>query len=197
MGLNLSTGGDFSPFLKYNAKAGRFFVRADDGSDIEIRDPRMAMDFDTIKTGWILFSQSGPPSFVWDENSVRGACPGKGWKDGFELLVFSTSKHPKLTGVVGTRSWTSNAGATKAGLMSAYRQYEDGKDDHPGCVPIFICNGTELIPGMNGDSFEPVFELESWVEREQITEFPPLTNGTEQSEEDNSASNDLDDEIPF
>jgi hypothetical protein len=55
MPLNLTTSeGEFTPYIKYNAKAGRFYVRPDGGTeDVEISNPVLAFDMANIKTGWI------------------------------------------------------------------------------------------------------------------------------------------------
>ena len=64
MSLNLSTGGDFSPFLKYNAKAGRWFVRGENGTDVEIEHPRFAIDLENIRQGWLDSVSAGIAALV-------------------------------------------------------------------------------------------------------------------------------------
>ena len=130
--LNLSTGGEFSPFLKYNAKAGRWFVRGDNGTDVEIPNPRFAIDLENIRVGWIFFPQASPPQFVWDLNGIRAPKPEGAYKDGFKVFIMGTDIQPALANQnLGVREWTSNAYAAKAGLMDLHRQYQDSFVQNP------------------------------------------------------------------
>ena len=171
--LNLSTGGDFSPFLKYNAKAGRWFVRGDNGTDVEIEHPRFAIDLENIRVGWILFPQASPPSFVWDFEGIRAPKPEGAYKDGFKVFIMGTEPQPGLGSCsLGVREWTSNAYAVKAGMMDLYRQYQENAEQNSGKVPVVRCVNVKVIKGEYGDSFEPVFVIETWVDRSRV---PQLT----------------------
>ena len=173
MSLNLSTGGDFSPFLKYNAKAGRWFVRGENGTDVEIEHPRFAIDLANIRQGWILFPQASPPSFVWDVQDVRAPRPEGGYKDGFKGFIMGTHPQPGLANQnLGVREWTSNAYAVKTGMMDLYRQYQENAKQNPDKVPVVRCVSVKSIKGEYGDSFEPVFVIETWVDRDRV---PQLT----------------------
>ena len=177
MTLNLSTGGEFSPFLKYNAKAGRWFVRGDNATDIEIPNPRFAIDLQNIRVGWVLFPQASPPSFLWDIQGVRAPKPAGDYKDGFKVFIMGTDAQPGLGGKsLGVREWTSNAYAAKAGMMDLHRQYQEGMAQNPDKVPVCRCVSVKVIKGEYGDSFEPVFVIETWVER---TRLPQLTAAVE------------------
>lgn len=173
MTLNLSTGGDFTPFIKYNAKAGRWFVRNEAGNDVEVPNPRFAIDMENIKTGWIHFSQTGAPEFVWDVNGERQARPGNQYKDGFEVDLYGADKVETIGTNVGWRQWTSNAGAAKTAMLKIYTEWENAKQ--PGKLPIFQCTGITVIPSQYGDNYEPNFVLQSWVEREQLPGKPVPT----------------------
>jgi len=171
--LNLSTGGEFSPFLKYNAKAGRWFVRGDNAIDIEVPNPRFAIDLENIRVGWVLFPQASPPSFVWDVQGMRAPKPDGDYKDGFKVFIMGTDVQPALAGKsLGVREWSSNAYAAKAGMMDIHRQYQEGKAQNPDKVPVVRCVSVKVIKGEYGDSFEPVFVIEAWVERSRL---PQLT----------------------
>lgn len=173
MTLNLSTGGEFSPYLKYNAKAGRWFVRGENATDIEIPTPRFAIDLENIRVGWVLFPQTSPPSFVWDVHGMRAPKPEGDYKDGFKVFIMGTDVQPAMGNKpLGVREWTSNAYAAKAGMMDIHRQYQEGKGQNPDKVPVVRCVSVKVIKGEYGDSFEPVFVIEMWVERSRL---PQLT----------------------
>ena len=171
--LNLSTGGDFSPFIKYNAKAGRWFVRGENGTDIEIASPRFAIDLANIRQGWILFPQASPPMFVWDVQGMRAPKPEGDYKDGFKVFVMGTDPQPALANQnIGVREWSSNAYAAKAGMMELYRLYEATEKQNPNGIPVVRCVSVKVIKGEYGDSFEPVFVIDAWVDRDRV---PQLT----------------------
>lgn len=203
MSLNLSTGGDFTPFLKYNAKAGRWFVKNDNGDEVEVQNPRFAIDFDNIKTGWLCFPVASAPQFVWDEQGVRAARPNPignaQFKDGFEVMVYGNDPQPALAGQpLGIRQWMSNANAAKGAIKLIHQVYEAARDQHPNQVPVFKCIGVHIIKGAQGDNFEPEFTLEQWVDRSRIAEFEAKANGTEAPPPAPAPGpEDLDDEIPF
>ncbi len=172
MNLNLSTGGDFSPFIKYNAKAGRWFVRGDNGTDVEIPNPRFAIDLANIRQGWILFPQASPPSFVWDVQGMRAPKPEGDYKDGFKVFVMGTDPQPALANQnIGVREWSSNAYVVKAGMMELYRQYEATEKQNPNGIPVVRCVNVKCIKGEYGDNFEPVFAIEAWVGRDRVSQL--------------------------
>ena len=159
--------------MKYNAKAGRWFVRGENATDIEIPNPRFAIDLENIRVGWVLFPQASPPSFVWDIQGVRAPKPSGDYKDGFKVFIMGTDIQPALTNKpLGVREWSSNAYAAKAGMMDLHRQYWEGKEQNPDKVPVCRCVSVKVIKGEYGDSFEPVFVIEAWVERSRL---PQLT----------------------
>jgi hypothetical protein len=171
-GLNLSTGGEFSPFLKYNAKQGRWWVRGENATDVEVLNPRFAIDLENIRVGWVLFPQASPPLFVWDVQGVRGPKPAGDYKDGFKAFIMGTDPQPALANKpLGVREWSANAYAAKAGMMDLHRQYWEGKEQNPDKVPVCRCINVKVIKGEYGDSFEPVFIIETWVERSRLTQL--------------------------
>ncbi|HDZ38964.1 MAG TPA: hypothetical protein ENH62_11860 [Marinobacter sp.] len=180
--LNLSTGGDFSPFIKYNAKAGRWFVRGDNGTDVEIPSPRFAIDLANIRQGWIMFPQASPPSFVWDVQGMRAPKPEGDYKDGFKVFVMGTDPQPALANQnIGVREWSSNAYVVKAGMMELYRQYEATEKQNPNGIPVVRCVSVKCIKGEYGDNFEPVFVIEAWVGRDRVPQLTAAVSADLQS----------------
>ena len=180
--LNLSTGGEFSPFIKYNAKAGRWFVRGDNGTDVEVPNPRFAIDLANIRQGWILFPQASPPMFVWDVQGMRAPKPEGDYKDGFKVFVMGTDPQPGLANQnIGVREWSSNAYAVKSGMMDLYRQYEATEKQNPNGIPVVRCVSVKVIKGEYGDSFEPVFVIETWVGRDRVPQLTAAVSADLQS----------------
>ena len=76
MPLNLSSGGgEFHPYIKYNAKEGRWYIPVDDEPEIEVQVTKLAMDFPSIKVGWMCFPTGQAPKYVWDIGGRRQPQP--------------------------------------------------------------------------------------------------------------------------
>jgi hypothetical protein len=176
MPLNLSTNeGEFTPYIKYNAKAGRFYVRPDGGTeDVEISNPVLAFDMANIKTGWIYFAEGIGPEKVWDPSNDHPAPkpPGsKKFKRGFEVQTFSNALIPGTKQKIGLREFSSTAGNVISAIVEMFNEFETGAAANKGKVPVFACTGVKPVIGAFGTNYEPLFELKQWVERSRIPEF--------------------------
>jgi len=174
MPLNLGGDNDFTPYLKYNTKAGRFYVRPQGVTeDVEIVNPRLAIDMANIRTGWIYYSEGSGPEKVWDTSLAQAARRPPGpqkWKRGFEVMVFGNDNLPGV-GVLGLREWSSNAGNANNAIVKMFEAYEAGTAANPGKVPFYVCAGVTPVNGQYGTKYEPRFELKGWVERAKIPAF--------------------------
>lgn len=175
MPLNLSTSdGDFTPYLKYNAKAGRFYVRPQGAaSDIEVINPRLAFDMENIRTGWLFYAEGSGPEKVWDPSPSQAAPRPPGpqkFKRGFEVMVFGGDEVRGL-GKLGLRELSSTAAVVITAMLKMYAQYEAGMKANPNKVPFFRCSNVIPIAGSYGTNYEPAFELIGWVERAKIPAF--------------------------
>jgi hypothetical protein len=176
MPLNLSVGeGDFTPYLKYNAKAGRFYVKPEGATEeVEIVNPFLAIDMANIKTGWLYYAEGSGPEKVWDPSSSQMAPrpPGpKKFKRGFEVMVYGNAIVPSTNKMLGLREFSSTAGNVISAILRMYAEYEAGAANNPGCVPAYTCNGVKPINGAYGVNYEPLFELRQWVPRAKIPAF--------------------------
>lgn len=176
MPLNLSVNdGDFTPYLKYNAKAGRFYAKADGGTEeVEIVNPVLAFDMANIKTGWLFYSEGAGPEKVWDPAPDQAAPkprdPRK-FKRGFEVMVYGNGIIPNTQQKLGLREMSSTAANVIGAILRMYADYEDGLKANAGCIPIFACRGVKPINGAYGTNYEPQFALEGWVPRGRIPAF--------------------------
>lgn len=166
MPLNLTTNdGDFTPFIKYNAKAGRWYIRVDgQEGDVEVTNPVLAFDFDNIRTGWLYYAEGVGPEKVWDPSPTVMAPkpPGpKNFKRGFECLVSGP-------GSIGLREFSSTAGSAISAIMEIYAIYEAGRDANKGKCPVFACVSVKPITGKHGTNYAPIFKLHSWKDRHSL-----------------------------
>lgn len=217
MPLNLSVGdGEFTPYLKYNAKAGRFYVKPEGATEeVEITNPFLAIDMANIKTGWLYYAEGAGPEKVWDPTTTKAAPRPNGpqkWKRGFEVMVYGNAIVPGTQKKLGLREFSSTAGNVIAAILRMYAEYEDGLTRHPGMVPAYTCKGVKPINGAYGVNYEPLFTLSQWVDRSKIPDFdlhatPAKSNGFADPDpppHDNFGREpgratpiDLDDQVPF
>jgi hypothetical protein len=164
MPLNLHVSdGDSVPFLKYNAKAGRWYVRTDSQEgDVEIINPVLAFDFANIRTGWLFYAEGMAPEKIWDASpnviSPKPLGP-KAFKRGFEVMVHGQ-------GEIGLREFSSTANNAIGAIVDMYNAvYEPGITANPGKIPVFACTGVKQITGKYGTNYSPIFKLQSWQPR--------------------------------
>lgn len=161
MGLNISTGGgeDFKPYLKYNAKAGRYYAKKD-GGEVEITNPTFVADFDNIKTGWFYFAAGTAPSIVYDPDlSTPAAKPSELHKKGFEMDVFSQAT------LGGVCVFSSTSGIVGGAINEIYEQYLKDKAANVGMLPVIQCNGVTPEVGKHGTNYKPNLAILKWVAR--------------------------------
>ena len=220
MPLNLSVGdGDFTPYLKYNAKAGRFYVKPEGASeDVEIINPVLAFDMANVRTGWIYYAEGAGPEKQWDPSQTQAAPRPPGpqkWKRGFEVMVIGNGGIPGTNAKLGLREFSSTAGNVISAMLRMHAEYEAGAKQNVGKVPVFACVGVKPVAGMYGTNYEPKFELRQWVERSKVAAFdehraPAQSNGQVHDERNppdddfgaapiapRRSSADMDDDIPF
>ena len=179
MPLPLQTGeGSFHPYLKYNAKAGRFYAKgaqpaSGKAADVEVEKPRLVFDFDNIKTGWIVYSEGVGPEKVFDasfEDLAPKPNSQKAWKRGFEVMVVGPDNVNGI-GRLGLREMTSTAGAMIHCIQLMYDAWEAGRIANPGKVPFYQCDGVKPISGAHGTNYEPIFTLKAWIDRAKVPEL--------------------------
>jgi len=157
-----SGDGNFTPYLKYNAKAGRWYTKEDkqDGQEFEVTNMTAMFDLENIKTGWFLFAAGVAPAKTYDPSLAQAAAkPGDGFKRGFEVLAFSEKN------LQGLREFSSTAGAVIEAMNSLYDAWESGKGANPGKVPVVKCASVSPITNKHGTNYAPKLEIVSWADR--------------------------------
>lgn len=212
MSLNLPEGGggNYVPYIKYNAKSGRMSYRPEGSKDdVELRTPvKLAFDFQSIQTGWISFSvNGGPPTKRWDPSLKTEALspePGNDkCKRGFRLLVSVGLKG------VGLRELMSTAGVVLEPIKALYETWEQHGNREE--IPVVVFDGAEAVKGVHGTNYKPIFSIEKYVPRENVPGFDvaptptgpvgnePSAGGVDpfSSKADPESHQEDDDRIPF
>lgn len=168
MPLNLEprASGDFIPYLKYNAKAGRWYTKNDAGDEYEVRNMTAIFDLAQIKTGWLLFADGMAPEKVWDNGKVAEQ-PGPKFRRGFAVNAFS----PKELGGVRELSATSNV--MIIAIKELHETFEAAPEAAKGLVPVVTCESVSPVKGARDTNYAPVLKITKWVPRPEALQAAP------------------------
>jgi hypothetical protein len=175
-----SSAADFTPIVKYDARAGRVFrvdrVQGADGFSSEAVDItqifKAIVDFENVETGWMDFPPGSAPSFVLMQLSELGKGkplpdrPSAKHKNGIRFLL----KLSKACG--GDKPVRELAGTSKAflaGVEEVYNLYMAEKAKYPGMLPaISIASTTPVKSGSGAQvstNYRPTFRIDGWAKR--------------------------------
>lgn len=168
MGLGLSMGdGNFTPYVKFDARAGRWFTKGADG-DIDITDNFVAVfDLDQVEVGWMMFASGVAPVYVTqDINLGVPPKPASGdFKQGFRLNI-------ALPGSIaggGARELSSTARAMIGVIDRLHTEFLEAPERSQGKLPVLKMNGTTVIEtkGPKGvtRNYSPNLMISGWVDR--------------------------------
>ena len=188
-----STAVDFTPIVKYDARAGRIFRvdRLDTGNGFE-NNPvditsnfKAIFDFENVEVGWIDFPVGSAPSFALVPMGTQlPDRPSAKHKNGIRMLL-------KLTkGCGGDKPVREIAGTSKAflsGVEAVYAEYAKEKGSYPGKLPVIVLVSTTPVTSGSGDrkstNYHPQFKIDGWMPRPEDlihlrAEAAPKSNGT-------------------
>lgn len=174
-----SSGGDWLPIVKYDARAGRFFRVDYNGTDNEPIDItgnfKALVDFENVEVGWIMFPPGSAPSFVLVPMGTQiPARPSDQHKNGVRFLL-------KLAKDCGgdkpVREIASVARVFLAGLEAVYHQYLNEKVRHPaGMLPVLTLEKTSPVTTGSGQksstNYQPTFRIAGWAPRGDLQPQP-------------------------
>jgi hypothetical protein len=193
LGLNYSSGGnggDIVPFVKFDARAGRFFRRdrsQDSGgnyvsNDVDITPNfKAVVDLENIEVGYLKFGAGAAPEFVLGKlgDPMPNKPMGDGWKQGARIMM---KLHASCGGDV--RECSSNAAAFLKGIDDLHTTYENQKGMNPGKLPIVVLKTTMPITSGQGakksTNYQPVLEISGWAPRP--TDLVHVSKVTHQTE---------------
>jgi hypothetical protein len=177
-----SAGGDFTPNIKYDARAGRVSrtERIDTGNGfvselVDITNNFKAIaDFENIEVGWIDFPAGAAPQFTLVPIGSRlPDRPSDRHKNGIRFML----KLSKDCG--GSKPIREIAGTSKAflrGVEAVYREYEAAKASNAGKLPVIVLEKTTAIKSGTGaqssTNYVPTFRIAGWAPRGDL-EFVP------------------------
>lgn len=176
MGLGLPQsggGGDRTPIIKYDGRAGRIF-RVDreqrngqwETNTVEITNGFQAvMDLEQIEIGWLSFPAGGAPDIkTVPLGQPFPDRPSDKHKAGFRVLM-------KLGKDCGgdVREMASNANVSIAGMDALHDAYSEAVGANQGKLPIVTLEKTTARvssgQGQTSINYEPVWKILKWIDR--------------------------------
>jgi hypothetical protein len=160
MGLNIvqENTGSYDPYIKWNGKAGRFYIKQDE-QEVEVVPDMFVLDLENIKTGWLFFAAGLAPDKVWDKSLTEPTPrPSENHKRGFSVRLFSK----KLGGIFelsGSSMHLNNA------INEMYELFEANKGANAGKVPVIKFDGALGMKDKHGTNYKPKFSIEKWIDR--------------------------------
>lgn len=179
-GLDVGGGGDIAPFIKYNAKAGRFYrIDREQGPngwqnhEVDIsNDFEMLFCFDTLEAGHAHFGEYGPEYRLFPYPYAKGNEPkergqyedddGRLFKPAFRLSVILRNGEE--------REFASNAGVTVNAVAKLYDVYARERPNDKA-FPVVALDGTPRPDRGNYGNFTPVFQIDGWVDPEELEQW--------------------------
>lgn len=151
--------GDFLPFAKYNAKAGRWYAKKD-GQEVEVINPVFVADFSKVKKIWAYFESKIAPDII-EFPSLDAAVPQPSpkHKKGIMLNLFSTAN---FGGVV---VFSSTSNLTVKAFAAIYDAYLAAPESKQGMLPVVKVTGVRGETGKHGTNYEPLLVIEKWIAR--------------------------------
>lgn len=154
--------GEFTVYVKYNAKAGRWYTKDDapGATEFEVVNMTAVFDIPNLKTGWFLFQAgSAPDKAINAQLSAWGPKPSDAHKRGFQINLFSDKN------LLGVREFASTAGSVIEAMNGLYDAYLAAPEAAQGKLPVVRCAGVLPVTGKHGVNYAPVLEIVAWVDR--------------------------------
>ena len=171
--------GEFTPIVKYDARSGRIFrvdrVDTGDGFANEQIDItaifEAVFDFETVLTGWMLFTPGAAPSFSLvhlnpDNQTPLPDRPSAEHKHGTKTMI-------KLSKACGgdrpVREISGNSIAWRESYGKLFTQYRSERHHHPDKLPVVMLTSADPVASSNGKSkttsYHPNWQIMRWVNR--------------------------------
>jgi hypothetical protein len=175
-------GGDFTPVLKYDARAGRFFrvERVNTGNGFENEDVditqgvKFLADFENVEVGYARFVAGQAPDFHLVP--MGSQLPAKPSEQHSSVVRFMLKLAKECGGERPIREISGASKAFRGAIEAVYRQYLEQKDKNPGKLPVITCE--KITPVKTGTgvqsstNYHPTFKISGWSERKDLVFVP-------------------------
>lgn len=122
----------------------------------EIEPTYVAINPDSLKTGWGLLAPGMAPDWVWDMNTGRPEPqPSPDYKRAFSVEVIDELN--------GAMDWSGTGHGSCMAIETIFEELNKTKKAHPNKLPIFKYIGSDPKKVGKGSTRIPKFELVGWA----------------------------------
>jgi hypothetical protein len=169
LGLPKSSGGDFKPVCKFDARAGRMhrIDKTEAGKvETEITNGfKAAFDLANIDVGWVKWSEGGAPEWVTVKlGQPKPSKPSNDHKPVFRVDI-------KLSKDLGgdLREFASSAGCVIDAMDALHDAFSKSPEATAGKLPVVALTGVAMVKSGSGQktstNYAPNFEIIGWIDR--------------------------------
>lgn len=156
MPLYTAPQGDIKPYVKYNAKAGKWMS----SDEVEIKEPTFVADLENVEKAWMYYREGQAPDVIkFPDVNANVERPSENHKLGLIINLFSDKSFG------GAVEFSSNSSIVCGAISDLYEQYLDGENENKGKLPVVSCKDTEAVKGQYGTNYKPIFKIEKWIAR--------------------------------
>jgi hypothetical protein len=161
MPLNLPTGGDAKPYIRYMPSLNAWEMSTADGREEFAFDKSAVFDIQHIQLGWLLLAEGQRDWQPWANNKPT-AKPSEGeYKAGFEINVYSS----QMFGEEPVRSFSSNGTGPTMFIQALYNECEKAAEFAAGKSPVIQITGSKATKVGKGTTRVPQFTIVKWIDR--------------------------------
>jgi hypothetical protein len=175
-------GGEFTPVLQYDARAGRFFRvdRVDHGNGFEsekvdvTQGIKFIADFENVEVGYIRFIAGQAPDFHLVP--IGNQLPAKPSEQHDNGIRFMLRLSKECSGDRPVREIMGTSKAWRGAIENIYTQYQSEKAKYPGKLPVLTVDKISPVKTGTGaqssTNYHPTFKISGWAPRGDLV-FEP------------------------
>lgn len=160
MPLNLPTGGDAKPYVRFMPSMNAWEMSTADGREEFAFDKPAVFDLQHIQLGWLLLAEGQRDWQPWPGNKPLPRPEGE-YKAGFEVNVYSS----QMFGDEPVRSFSSNGTGPTMFIQALYNEAEKAPEFAAGKSPVVQLSGSKAIKVGRGTTRVPQFTIVKWIDR--------------------------------
>lgn len=171
LGLNLEAGGAFTPYVKYDARAGRWFRAKNkekgETLDVDITQGFSAVfDLANLQVGWMAFPKGAAPQYTMQPLSM--GLPATKPSDQHKQGCLMTMALPASLGG-GVYEVASTAKAYLSAIDELHTAFEAAPEAKAGKLPVVTMTGTEIVETQSANgttrNYKPKLVIAQWIDR--------------------------------
>lgn len=159
MPLNIPTGGNAKPFVRYKPSLNAWEISNAGGAQEIAFDKPALFDLQHIQLGWLLLAEGVRDWHPWP-NNVQTAKPAEGdYKPGFEVEVYSSS----MFGDEPVRTFATSGTGPTMFIQELYNEAEKAAEWAQGLNPVVQLTGSRAVKVGKGNTRVPTFKIVKWA----------------------------------